>query len=175
MQQLLIQPNLETVGGLNGELGSSGSRYQGESRALDSRSLQILSCKATLNLSVITSVLSERRTQFADERRSEVKFLNPQYSIFRDQPIPGASPLRINTLLYGECQYVGYVMPNQYDQGNLLDRVANHKQKATAPVPPITSATCSTAGQIVSYCCARTNALIAPRTSPTRMQQAKKI
>ena len=30
------------------------------------------------------------------------KVLNPEYSIFRDQPIAGASPLRINTLLYGE-------------------------------------------------------------------------
>ena len=30
------------------------------------------------------------------------KVLNPEYSIFRDQPIPGASPLRINTLLYGD-------------------------------------------------------------------------
>ena len=29
------------------------------------------------------------------------KVLNPEYSIFRDQPIPGASPLRINTLLSG--------------------------------------------------------------------------
>ena len=27
------------------------------------------------------------------------KILNPEYSIFRDQPIAGASPLRINTLL----------------------------------------------------------------------------
>ena len=27
------------------------------------------------------------------------KVLNPEYSLFRDQPIPGASPLRINTLL----------------------------------------------------------------------------
>ena len=27
------------------------------------------------------------------------KLLNPEYSIFRDQPTPGASPLRINTLL----------------------------------------------------------------------------
>ena len=29
------------------------------------------------------------------------KVINPEYSTFRDQPIPGASPLRINTLLYG--------------------------------------------------------------------------
>ena len=29
------------------------------------------------------------------------KILNPEYNIFRDQPIPGASPLRINTLLSG--------------------------------------------------------------------------
>ena len=28
------------------------------------------------------------------------KLLNPEYNIFRDQPIPRASPLRINTLLY---------------------------------------------------------------------------
>ena len=27
------------------------------------------------------------------------KVINPEYSIFRDQPTPGASPLRINTLL----------------------------------------------------------------------------
>ena len=27
------------------------------------------------------------------------KVLNPEYNIFRDQPTPGASPLRINTLL----------------------------------------------------------------------------
>ena len=26
------------------------------------------------------------------------KVLNPEYNIFRDQPTPGASPLRINTL-----------------------------------------------------------------------------
>ena len=30
------------------------------------------------------------------------KVLNPEYNIFRDQPIAGASPLRINTLLYGD-------------------------------------------------------------------------
>ena len=29
------------------------------------------------------------------------KILNPDYSIFRDQPTPRASPLRVNTLLYG--------------------------------------------------------------------------
>ena len=28
------------------------------------------------------------------------KVINPEYNIFRDQPIAGASPLRINTLLY---------------------------------------------------------------------------
>ena len=29
------------------------------------------------------------------------KISNPVYNIFRDQPIPGVSPLLINTLLYG--------------------------------------------------------------------------
>ena len=29
------------------------------------------------------------------------KVLNLEYNIFRDQPIAGASPLRINTLLFG--------------------------------------------------------------------------
>ena len=34
------------------------------------------------------------------------KILNPEYNIFRDQPTPRASPLRINTLLHGEtCHY----------------------------------------------------------------------
>ena len=28
------------------------------------------------------------------------KILNPEYSMFRDPPIAGASPLRINTLLF---------------------------------------------------------------------------
>ena len=28
------------------------------------------------------------------------KVLNPEYNTFRDQPIAGASPLRINTLLF---------------------------------------------------------------------------
>ena len=32
------------------------------------------------------------------------KVLNPEYNIFRDQPIPGASPLRINALLCRVCE-----------------------------------------------------------------------
>ena len=31
------------------------------------------------------------------------KILNPEYNIFRDQPILGASPLRIDALLYAIC------------------------------------------------------------------------
>ena len=34
------------------------------------------------------------------------KVLNPEYNIFRDQPIAKASPLRINTLLYGGLQVI---------------------------------------------------------------------
>ena len=37
------------------------------------------------------------------------KVINPEYSIFRDQPIAGASPLRINTLL---CRVVGRIVNN---------------------------------------------------------------
>ena len=29
------------------------------------------------------------------------KISNPEYSIFRDQPVPGASPIQINALLHG--------------------------------------------------------------------------
>ena len=32
------------------------------------------------------------------------KVINPEYNIFRDQPIPRASPLRINTLLSHRSQ-----------------------------------------------------------------------
>ena len=53
--------------------------------------------------STITSVLSERRNQFADQKTERGKVLNPEYSIDRDQPTSRASPLRINTLLYGGC------------------------------------------------------------------------
>ena len=35
------------------------------------------------------------------------KVLNLEYNIFRDQPIAGASPLRINTLLYRVFNIVG--------------------------------------------------------------------
>ena len=52
-----------------------------------------------VGLSDITSVLSERPFKSADQKTERGKLLNPEYSIFRDQPIAGASPLRINTLL----------------------------------------------------------------------------
>ena len=35
------------------------------------------------------------------------KVLNPKYNIDRDQPIAGASPLRINTLSYSEVRNWG--------------------------------------------------------------------
>ena len=35
------------------------------------------------------------------------KVLNPEYNIFRDQPIPRASPLRINTLLFRDFKEFG--------------------------------------------------------------------
>ena len=38
------------------------------------------------------------------------KILNPEYNIFRDQPIAGASPLRINTLLSTDGLYFLYMM-----------------------------------------------------------------
>ena len=50
----------------------------------------------------ITSKLSERAIEFADQKMELGKILNPEYNIFRDQPIAGASPLRINTLLCRE-------------------------------------------------------------------------
>ena len=49
----------------------------------------------------ITSVLSERPLKSANQKTERGKVLNPEYNIFRDQPTPGASPLRINTLLSG--------------------------------------------------------------------------
>ena len=52
-------------------------------------------------MSDITSKLSERPFKLADQKTERGKILNPEYSIFRDQPVPGASPLRINALLYG--------------------------------------------------------------------------
>ena len=39
------------------------------------------------------------------------KILNPEYNIFRDQPIARASPLRINTLLYRVCSKFGMFQP----------------------------------------------------------------
>ena len=49
--------------------------------------------------SMITSVLSERPFKYADQKTERGKILNPEYNIYRDQPIAGASPLRINDLL----------------------------------------------------------------------------
>ena len=51
----------------------------------------------------ITSVLSERPLKSADQKTERCKMLNPEYSICRDQPIAGASPLRINVLLSRVC------------------------------------------------------------------------
>ena len=59
---------------------------------------------SNLPLSRITSKLSERPLEFADRTTERCKVLNPEYNIFRDQPIPGASPLRINVLLSGDDQ-----------------------------------------------------------------------
>ena len=39
------------------------------------------------------------------------KISNPEYSIFRDQPIARASPLRINTLLSGRFFYFISMLP----------------------------------------------------------------
>ena len=44
-------------------------------------------------------MLSERPFKFADQKTERGKVPNPEYNIFRDQPIAGVSPLRINTLL----------------------------------------------------------------------------
>ena len=38
------------------------------------------------------------------------KTLNPEYNIFRDQPIPRASPLRINTLLCGVVTFLSWIL-----------------------------------------------------------------
>ena len=46
-------------------------------------------------------MLSERPFKLANQKAERGKILNPEYNMFRDQPIPGASPLRINTLLSG--------------------------------------------------------------------------
>ena len=46
-------------------------------------------------------MLSERPFKLADQKTERGKILNPEYNIFRDQPTPRASPLRINTLLSG--------------------------------------------------------------------------
>ena len=51
------------------------------------------------NSNGITSKLSERSIEFADLITERGKILNPEYSICRDQPTTGASPLRINDLL----------------------------------------------------------------------------
>ena len=48
---------------------------------------------------MITSKLSERPFEFADLITERGKILNPEYSICRDQPTTGVSPLRINVLL----------------------------------------------------------------------------
>ena len=58
----------------------------------------------------ITSVLSERPLNYADQKTERGKILNPEYSIFRDQPIAAASPLRINTLLSTDGLYFLYMM-----------------------------------------------------------------
>jgi len=54
----------------------------------------------------ITSVLSERPLKSANQKTERGKILNPEYNIFRDQPTPGASPLRINTLLSREVGHL---------------------------------------------------------------------
>ena len=50
-------------------------------------------------------MLSERPLKYADQKTERGKILNPEYYIYRDQPIAGASPLRINTLLYSEVRH----------------------------------------------------------------------
>ena len=48
---------------------------------------------------MITSKLSERSIEFADQKTERGKVINREYSIDRDQATAGASPLRINVLL----------------------------------------------------------------------------
>ena len=60
----------------------------------------------------ITSKLSERPLKLADQKTERGKVINPEYSIFRDQPIAGASPLRINTLL--SCRLRNRSFSNRY-------------------------------------------------------------
>ena len=59
----------------------------------------------SLSLSGITSKLSERPLKLADQKTERAKVLNPEYNIFRDQPIAGASPLivirRLTYWLFG--------------------------------------------------------------------------
>ena len=55
------------------------------------------------DFSRITSKLSERSIELADLITERGKILNPEYSICRDQPTTGASPLRINVLLSHDC------------------------------------------------------------------------
>ena len=47
----------------------------------------------------MTSVLSERPLEYAEQKTERGKVINPEYSIDRDQPTSWASPLRTNTLL----------------------------------------------------------------------------
>ena len=56
---------------------------------------------------LITSVLSERPFKSADRKTERGKIFNPEYDICRDQPIAGASPLRINTLFYSVLRSTG--------------------------------------------------------------------
>ena len=46
-------------------------------------------------------MLSERPLKSADQKTERSKILNPEYNMDRDQPTSRASPLRINTLLFG--------------------------------------------------------------------------
>ena len=90
------------------KLGESGEGYRGNCYNEGKEERRPSQCvRFPLVISIdhrasgITSVLSERRTQFADQKTERCKVLNPEYNICRDQPIAGVSPLRINTLLCG--------------------------------------------------------------------------
>ena len=85
--------------------------------------------------------------KFADLITERGRMLNPDYSIFRDQPIAGASPLRINVLLSRDCRtgepWEG-VVPRlgRYQFPFLSTQVMQARyQTAAKSSPPATAAT----------------------------------
>ena len=67
---------------------------------------------------------------FCRRMTERCKVKNPEYNIFRDQPIPGASPLRINTLLYGDLCHLGYATNNSQALNSPITTIAGEKESS---------------------------------------------